>query len=129
VRKALIISELFLLFYFILLLLHVFCKIYLIPNDTNFYSFLRIHFRLLWLLWLLLHVFKNSILYHFIPFFTYMIHYQKRNLTNLTTIKKEYLEILENYKKRIFRNFRSTKKIWEIWETYKKRIFRHFGQL
>lgn len=45
------------------------------------------------------------------------------------TIKREYLDILDNYKKRIFRNFRSTKKIWEIWETYKKRIFRNFRSL
>ena len=40
------------------------------------------------------------------------------------TIKREYLDILENYKKRIFRNFRSTKKIWEISETYKKAILK-----
>lgn len=45
------------------------------------------------------------------------------------TIKREYLDILDNYKKRIFRNFRITKKIWEIWETYKKRIFRNFRSL
>jgi len=50
-------------------------------------------------------------------------------ITIITYYKKGILDILDNYKKRIFRNFRSTKKIWEIWETYKKRIFRNFRSL
>ena len=70
------INKLLLLFYFILLILHVFCKIYLIPNDTNFYSFknsfqtILDYFDNFDYFYTFLKILFYTILYHFIPFFT-----------------------------------------------------------